>query len=112
MTNELSPGESIQYIITEENARAKIDRARPLEQYRGDEPYDAEKYIELLIRATQTVLAPLGINEPQVTTWVKEGLGKDKPLIRHPLPTPAYWGPLFEFAERMAQTSRIQIKAH
>ena len=99
----LSPGESIQYIITEENARAKIDRARPLEQYRGDEPYDAKKYIELLVHATQTVLAPLGIDEPQIFKLVTEGLGKEKPTPRQQLPTPVYWGPLFEFAERAAQ---------
>ena len=100
---ELSPGESIQYIITEADARAKIDRARVVEQYRGNEPYDAEKYIELLVRATQTVLAPLGIDEKQIATWVNEGLGKEKPSAKRLASTTVYWGPLFELADRASK---------
>ena len=73
---ELSPGESIQYIITEEHADAKCDRARPFIHYRGQEPYDVEKYIELLLRAVETVLTPLGIEYSKIKEWVKQGTGE------------------------------------
>ena len=77
--------------------------ARALAHYDGREPYDADKYIELLVRATQTVLAPLGIDDQQVERWVVEGLGKEQSRNHLSSTTTAYWGPLFEFAERASQ---------
>jgi DNA polymerase-2 len=104
---ELSPGESIQYIITEEHADAKCDRARPFIFYRGQEPYDAEKYIELLLRAVETVLIPLGVDGAQIEEWVKEGTGEAERAQRYlPKKKVEYWGPLFEFAERAKVATR------
>ncbi len=104
---ELSPGESIQYIITEEHAKAKSDRAQPLVLYRGREPYDAEKYIELLLRAVETVLAPLGIEYPKIEEWVKEGTGEaEQAQLYLPKKKVEYWGPLFEFAARANKSTR------
>jgi DNA polymerase elongation subunit (family B) len=94
----LSPGETIQYIITEEHTDAKRDRARPFAHYRGCEPYDVEKYIELLIRATETVLTPFGVGYSQIEEWVQEGIGKisaNTIALRS-----KSLGPLFDFAER------------
>jgi DNA polymerase-2 len=104
---ELSPGESIQYIITEEHADAKCDRARPFIYYRGQEPYDAEKYIELLLRAVETVLVPLGVKGSQIEEWVNEGTGEVERAQRYlPKKKVEYWGPLFEFAERAKVATR------
>jgi len=104
---ELSPGESIQYIITEEHADAKCDRARPFIYYRGQEPYDAEKYIELLLRAVETVLIPLGVDGSQIAEWVKEGTGESERAQLHlPKTKVEYWGPLFEFAEKVKRSTR------
>jgi len=104
---ELSPGESIQYIITEEHAHAKIDRARPFVHYRGQEPYDAEKYVELLLRAVETVLIPLGVDGSQIAEWVKEGTGEAERAQRDlAKKTVESWGPLFEFAERAKVATR------
>ena len=106
---DLSPGESIQYIITEEHAGAKCDRARPFVHYRGQEPYDAEKYIELLLRAVETVLTPLGIAYSQIEEWVKQGTGEtERAQLYLPKKKVEYWGPLFEFAKRkdVARTPR------
>lgn len=98
---ELSPGESIQYIITEEHADAKCDRARAFVHYGGREPYDAKKYIELLLNAVETVLTPLGVTRSQIDQWVKERTGEiERIAIVLPNKTKTYWGPLFEFAER------------
>lgn len=56
----LHPGERIQYIITDADARLPDDRVRPLGLLGPDWSYDAEHYIELLVRATETLLGPLG----------------------------------------------------
>jgi DNA polymerase elongation subunit (family B) len=104
---ELSPGESIQYIITEEHADAKCDRARPFVHYRGQEPYDAEKYIESLLRAVETVLTPLGIEYSQIVEWVKQGTGEaEQAQLYLPKKKVEYWGPLFEFAARANRSTR------
>jgi DNA polymerase-2 len=101
---ESSPGESIQYIITEEHADAKCDRARPFVYYRGQEPYDAEKYIELLLRAVETVLTPLGIDGSQIEEWVKQGTGEVERARLYAPKKVEYWGPLFEFAARASRS--------
>jgi DNA polymerase-2 len=104
---ELSPGESIQYIITEEHAAAKCDRAQPLAHYRGKEPYDAEKYIELLLKAVETVLTPLGVESSQIKEWTKQGTGEtERGLISLSKKKLEYWGPLFEFAARTSRSTR------
>lgn len=106
----LSPGESIQYIITEEHADAKCDRARPFAHYRGGEPYDVTKYTALLLKATETVLTPLGIGYPQIEAWIKEGMD-DTENRRFDLrkPQTVWLGPLFDFAERRAKEKSKQL---
>lgn len=95
---ELSPGESIQYIITEEHADAVCDRVRAYVDNRGREPYDVDKYNELLLRAVETVLSPLGIEYQQIEGWMKEGTGRTERVPKSLSTTQsAYWGPLFEF---------------
>ncbi len=95
---ELSPGESIQYIITEEHADAVCDRARAFVHYRGREPYDVDKYTELLLRAVETVLTPLGIDYQRIETWVNEETGEAERLLTSlPMTQSVDWGPLFEF---------------
>ncbi|OFX26950.1 MAG: hypothetical protein A2Z07_10230 [Armatimonadetes bacterium RBG_16_67_12] len=56
----LHPGERIQYIITHAGARLPDDRVRPLGLLGADWSYDVEHYVELLVRATETLLEPLG----------------------------------------------------
>ncbi|MDE3090983.1 MAG: hypothetical protein KGJ80_16540, partial [Chloroflexota bacterium] len=95
-------------IITEQHAGAVCDRARALVHFDGGEPYDVAKYTELLLRAVETVLAPLGTNYRQIEAWVKGGIGQ---VDRAPLapPQPRVWlGPLFEFAARKAEMKRAQ----
>ena len=104
---ELSPGESIQYIITEEHAGARCDRVRPFVHCRGQEPYDAEKYIELLLRAVETVLTPLGIKYLHIEEWVKQRPGEtERAQLYLPKKKVEYWGPLFEFAARANRSTR------
>ncbi|CAG0945354.1 hypothetical protein ANRL1_02291 [Anaerolineae bacterium] len=83
-----------------------MDRARPFIYYRGQEPYDAEKYVELLLRAVETVLTPLGIKRSQIDAWVKEGTGEAERLQLYAPKKVEYWGPLFEFAAQ--QEARVK----
>jgi DNA polymerase-2 len=107
---ELSPGESIQYIITEERAGAKCDRVRPFAHYRAQEPYDTEKYTELLLRAVETVLTPLGITRTQIEEWVKQRIGETERLrLDLRKPQKVWLGPLFDFAGRNAKEKSRQV---
>lgn len=56
----LHPGERIQYIITDAGARLPDDRVRPLGLLGADWSYDVDYYTSLLLRATETILGPLG----------------------------------------------------
>ena len=97
----LSPGESIQYIITEEHADAVCDRVRAYAPYRGCEPYDVNKYTELLLRAVETVLTPFGVEYRQIEEWIRQGTGEtERAPFYLPKKQVEHWGPLFEFAAR------------
>lgn len=63
---ELAPGERIQYIILDNQARVPSDRARPLEHIDGSLAYDAERYAELLLRSVTTLLSCVGISQAQL----------------------------------------------
>ncbi len=47
-------------ILLDQKAKVKGDRARSALLLTGEESYDKERYIELLLRAAETLLAPLG----------------------------------------------------
>jgi len=52
--------EEIISIILDRKAKGKGDRARPALLLTGNESYDTERYVELLLRAAETLLGPLG----------------------------------------------------
>ncbi|MGH2453972.1 MAG: DNA polymerase domain-containing protein [bacterium] len=56
----LHPGEAIQYVITDADAKLVDERVRPLALLGADWAYDHERYAELLLRAAETVLEPFG----------------------------------------------------
>ncbi len=58
----LHPGERIQYIITDAGARLPDDRVRPLGLLGPDWSCDLDYYTEQLMRATETLLGPLGFS--------------------------------------------------
>jgi len=57
---ELHPGEAIEYIITNASSPVPEDRAVAYARLPGDWSYDAERYAQLLRRATDTLLTPFG----------------------------------------------------
>jgi DNA polymerase elongation subunit (family B) len=63
-------GETIRYLIANRRARAWRQRVVVAEALRGDEPYDRAAYLELLARAAETLLAPLGVRrEALLERW-------------------------------------------
>jgi DNA polymerase elongation subunit (family B) len=65
---KLHPGEQIGYIILDQKAKVKGDRARPAVLLTGSESYDKEKYEELLLRAAEALLVPVGYSAERITS--------------------------------------------
>ncbi len=57
---DLHPGERIQYIVTDAAAHLPDDRVRPLALLGPDWSCDVNYYTDQLLRATETLLGPLG----------------------------------------------------
>ena len=55
-------GELVRYVVLDRRSRSFRHRVRPAELLCGDEAYDAGAYLELLARAAETLLAPLGVD--------------------------------------------------
>ncbi len=58
----LHPGERIQYVITDADARLPDDRVRPLGLMGPDWSCDLDYYTDQLMRAAETLLGPLGFS--------------------------------------------------
>ncbi|HIH00936.1 TPA: hypothetical protein HA259_02470, partial [Thermoplasmata archaeon] len=57
---DVNPGEAIRYVITDGDSRDDRTRVR-VEQLADDvTEYDSEAYVELLVRAAETLLLPFG----------------------------------------------------
>ncbi|MCI4338934.1 MAG: hypothetical protein L3J68_01195 [Thermoplasmata archaeon] len=55
-------GELVRYVVLDRRSRSFRHRVRAAELLQGDEPYDAGAYLDLLARAAETLLAPLGVD--------------------------------------------------
>lgn len=67
----LKPGEEIQMIITSAKDKDPALRVRPLTFALEGYDYDREKYLELLIRAAETILRPLGCDAKRLKEELK-----------------------------------------
>ncbi len=77
-------GETIRYLVADRTARSWRDRVVVAEALRGDETYDPIAYLELLARAAETLLAPLGTRrEALLVRW---GVVDPKELGRYRSP--------------------------
>ncbi|MEE9151228.1 MAG: DNA polymerase domain-containing protein [Thermoplasmata archaeon] len=63
---EVHPGEKVRYIICDSSTRECMKRVKIAEFIDGDERYDAQKYIELLLRAGEGMLSPFGYDEERL----------------------------------------------
>jgi DNA polymerase elongation subunit (family B) len=55
-------GELVRYVVLDRRSRSFRHRVRAAELLGGDEQYDPGAYLELLARAAETLLAPLGVD--------------------------------------------------
>jgi DNA polymerase elongation subunit (family B) len=60
---ELVAGQSVSYVITNFNAKSRSERVRPVELLDPSTKYDADRYIELLLRGALAILQPFGVSE-------------------------------------------------
>jgi DNA polymerase elongation subunit (family B) len=66
-------GEIVRFVILDRRRRGFRERVRPAELLAGDERYDVGAYLELLARAAETLLAPLGVRrEVLLARWGAE----------------------------------------
>ncbi|MCZ6530054.1 MAG: hypothetical protein O6949_06950 [Chloroflexi bacterium] len=71
---ELSPGEMLRFVYV-----PGPEKVRAWEGYPSDQPYDVGAYVELLTRAVESLLAPVGVDRSTLETWLLGQAG--------------YWGP-------------------
>jgi DNA polymerase-2 len=71
---ELYPGERLNFLLV-----PGPEKARAWELIDGEIPYDREAYTELMLRAIDSVVAPLGVDRHTLDTWLLGNAG--------------YWGP-------------------
>lgn len=60
---ELMAGQSVSYVITDYGSRFQNERVRPVELLDSSTRYDADRYVELLLRGASAILQPFGIEE-------------------------------------------------
>ncbi len=60
---ELMAGQSVSYVITDYRSRFQSERVRPVELLDPNTRYDADRYVELLLRGASAILQPFGIDE-------------------------------------------------
>jgi DNA polymerase-2 len=70
----LHPGEPVQFIVTDHDAKLPDDRVRPYALLGTDWSYDAEAYADLLLRAAETVLELFGYTQDRLRGEVWEPL--------------------------------------
>jgi len=71
---QLSPGESLRFVYV-----PGPEKARAWELVEDSPPYDSQAYAELLLRAVESLLLPVGVDRRMLDTWVLGNAG--------------YWGP-------------------
>jgi DNA polymerase elongation subunit (family B) len=57
---DIQPGEVVEYVICDAGSHSASERVKVAQFLRGDESYDADKYVEQVLRATTDLLSPFG----------------------------------------------------
>jgi DNA polymerase-2 len=67
----IHPGEKVRYVIKNALSKDKAARVRPFPLVGPDDTYDVEKYLEMLIRATEEVLIHFGYDAKRLKKELK-----------------------------------------
>ncbi|HYK94030.1 MAG TPA: DNA polymerase domain-containing protein [Thermoplasmata archaeon] len=77
------PGEYVRYVVVDRSQRSWARRVRVAEALDDATPYDADAYLELLARAAETLLIPIGVRrEDLLARW------NVAPVVRPPYRSP------------------------
>jgi len=57
---ELQPGQAVEYLITDSSSKSSWQRVKAAPFLDGDERYDAERYVDLVLRGAAELLSPFG----------------------------------------------------
>jgi len=74
---EIHPGEKVRYVIKDAESKEKAERVKPFPLVGPDDTYDVEKYLELLVKATEEILIHFGYDAKRLRKELKgfEGSG-------------------------------------
>lgn len=72
----LAPGESIEFIVLDQTGKRRPEKAKPLAVYALEDGYDIDYYVDLALRAAETMLQPFGYTKEQLAESF--GVGKKK----------------------------------
>lgn len=86
----LAAGERIEYILIDSTGKKQPYKAKPLALYAFEDGYDIDKYIELTLKAVETLLLPLGYDMDRLVRELSP------PFSRRRVPVVPAALPLFE----------------
>ncbi|NHN58683.1 MULTISPECIES: type B DNA-directed DNA polymerase [Halorussus] len=66
------PGQSLDFLVVDDDASRERERVRLDFEVDGTEEYDAEFYADRLLRAAESVLAPLGWDETRIRRYLRD----------------------------------------
>src|SRR5208283_3919271 len=78
---ELMAGQSVSYVITDYRSKVQSERVRPVELLDSGTKYDADRYVELLLRGASAILQPFGVDEEALRDAVAVQVGSQTRLI-------------------------------
>jgi len=81
---ERDPGESVRFLVRDRRSRSYRDRVTVAEALEGNEPYDADAYLDGLARSAETLLAPLGITRAALLARWSVAATKPRDRYRSP----------------------------
>ncbi len=79
---EVSGGQTVRYLITDAKNRRLNSRVKIAELVNAETPFDAERYVDMLIRAGANILSPFGYNERMLKNRLVYG---ERQMILAPL---------------------------
>jgi DNA polymerase elongation subunit (family B) len=70
----IHPGEKVRYVIKDSRSKDKAERVRPFPLVDPEDTYDVEKYLEMLLKATEEILIHWGYDKKRLMNMVDTSL--------------------------------------
>ncbi len=76
----IHPGEKVRYVVKDALAKNKDERVSPFPLVGPDDPYDVNKYGELLVKAAEEILIHFGYDSKRLLSSLAQRLSRAAPL--------------------------------